>query len=138
MYISSVLPYLYGDLYYEINCKNILINNIKKVLQIIDYINFKKKFSTSFNIEIIIISIIIFIDSIGNGISGVVLPTILDKLGGKSAWIGIIIGIQSFLGVILFLPQVTLINKIGEKITIKIAIFINILVYSFYMIGHPF
>lgn len=81
--------------------------------------------------------LIIFADSVGNGMSKIILPALLNNLGGTSAWLGTIIGIQSLLGIIIFLPQATLIKKIGEKLSVRISIFINVLVYIFYLFGQP-
>jgi MFS family permease len=81
--------------------------------------------------------LIIFADSVGNGMSKIILPALLNDLGGASAWLGTIIGIQSLLGIIIFLPQATLIKKIGEKLSVRISIFINVLVYILYLFGQP-
>ncbi|WP_392486548.1 MFS transporter [Haloimpatiens sp. FM7315] len=95
-----------------------------------------KKNKKTFNLVFINLLVIMLADSIGNGMSCVILPAILNNLGGKSAWIGTIMGIQSLLGIVIFLPQATFINKVGERLSVRIGIFINVMVYIFYLFNY--
>lgn len=92
-----------------------------------------KKINSSLNSVFITLLVIMLADSLGNGMCCVVLPAILSNLGGKSAWLGTIMGIQSFLGIIIFLPQASFIKKFGERLSVRIGIFVNIIVYIFYL-----
>ena len=85
------------------------------------------------NTGFITLLVIIFADSIGNGMSQVILPAILNNLGGKTAWLGTIIGIQSLLGIVIFLPQASFIKKFGEKFSVRLGILVNIIVYILYL-----
>lgn len=86
------------------------------------------------NKGIIIILIVLFTNCVGDGMSSVFLPAIVNSFDGKSEWLGLVIGIQSFLGVILFLPQANLIKYFGEKTCINIGMFINIVAHLFYLV----
>lgn len=92
----------------------------------------RKNFFNS-NIGILSILIITFVDNLGNGVSNIILPLILDNLGKGSAWLGTIMGIQSFVGIFIFLPQATFIKKFGEKFCIGLSMIINIIVYICYL-----
>ncbi|AZR74244.1 hypothetical protein BBF96_13050 [Anoxybacter fermentans] len=94
-----------------------------------------KKIRISSNLFIILV--MIFTTRISDGISTVVIPAILEKHQGIVTIIGSIIGLQSLIGILIFLPQATFIKKVGEKFSIRLGLFLNLLVYGFYMFAQP-
>lgn len=82
-----------------------------------------------------IILILLFIDSLGNGVSSVILPQIIYKneLGIKI--FGLIATFQSVIGIFILLPQASFIKKFGEIFCIRIGVIANIIIYTFYSMG---
>ena len=61
------------------------------------------------------IFIINIINVLGNSVSAVAIPIVISQNKIGSSVIGMMMGIQSIIGVLIFLPQATFIEKQGEK-----------------------
>lgn len=86
-------------------------------------------------INFVILLILLFVDSLGNGISNIILPQVIEKNKLGSSLFGLVIGLQSFIGLFILLPQATFINKKGEMKCIRYGVIANMIVYSFYWVG---
>lgn len=83
----------------------------------------------------IILLTLLFVDSLGNGVSNIILPQIIEKNNFGSSLFGFIIGLQSFIGLFILLPQATFIKKRGEIKCIRYGVFANMITYAFYWMG---
>ncbi len=97
----------------------------------------RDKAKVSINYNLLLIFLIIFATSLSDGISSIVIPKILANNPKAVALVGSLVGIQSFIGVIIFLPQASFIRKFGEKACIRIGLFINLIVYAIYLVVTP-
>lgn len=86
-------------------------------------------------INFVILLILLFVDSLGNGISNIILPQIIEKNNLGSSLFGLVIGLQSFIGLFILLPQATFIKKKGEMKCIRYGVIANMIVYGFYWMG---
>lgn len=91
----------------------------------------KKVIKTNF----VILLVLLFVDSLGNGISNIILPQIIEKNNLGSSLFGLVIGLQSFIGLFILLPQATFIKKKGEMRCIRYGVIANMIVYVFYWLG---
>lgn len=96
-----------------------------------------KKERINFTRNLVVIFLLIVATSLSDGISSIIIPKILSNKPKIVSLVGTLIGLQSFIGVVIFLPQASFIKKFGEKACIRISLLINIIVYSIYLIATP-
>ena len=83
----------------------------------------------------VVLLILLFIDSLGNGVSNVILPEIIYKNEFGTEFFGFVVAVQSFVGIFILLPQASFIKKFGEIVCVRLGVLMNVIVYFFYGIG---
>lgn len=85
-----------------------------------------------------VLLLLLFIDSLGNGVSSVLLPEVIYNSGLTLKIFGVIAAAQSLIGVFILLPQANFIAGFGEIQSVRLGVFTNMIVYLFYSFGSVF
>lgn len=83
-------------------------------------------------INYVIILVLLFVDSFGNGIRNVILPTIIFENSFGTQIFGVIATIQAIVSIFIILPQANFIKHYGEVFCLRLGVIINIIIYFLY------